>query len=171
MKNFLLLISIIFIFASCKKEAATDSIVTDIHDSYHQFEKFKASSKNNYVYTVSTSSWVGYSTITKIQVKNGIVVGRIFTSTIRGNDGALKTFATWNEGTSDLNSNQEGAASLTLDEVYHKAKNEWLKVDKSANQIYFEAKNNGLISNCGYVPNGCADDCFFGIRITEIKPI
>lgn len=57
---------------------------------------------------------------------------------------------------------------MTLDQVYSKAKNEWIiKRDKS--KVYFEAKNNGLISIAGYVPDGCQDDCFEGINIIKIE--
>jgi len=34
--------------------------------------------------------------------------------------------------------------------------------------VYFEAKNNGMISSCGYVQDGCMDDCFNGINIASI---
>ncbi|WP_255474197.1 hypothetical protein [Flavobacterium sp. SLB02] len=34
---------------------------------------------------------------------------------------------------------------------------------------YFEAKNDGLISQCGYVEKGCMDDCFVGITIKSIE--
>lgn len=59
---------------------------------------------------------------------------------------------------------------LTLDQVYEKAKNDWLK-KRSGTTTYFEAKNNGLISSCGYVPDNCADDCFTGINITLIEAL
>jgi len=36
---------------------------------------------------------------------------------------------------------------------------------------YFEAKNNGMISSCGYWPNNCADDCFTGVSITLIEAL
>lgn len=36
---------------------------------------------------------------------------------------------------------------------------------------YFETKNNGLISTCGYVENTCADDCFIDITITRIAKL
>ncbi|MDP2414077.1 hypothetical protein [Daejeonella sp.] len=62
-----------------------------------------------------------------------------------------------------------GDSTINLDAVYDKAANEWLKADKKQNIIYFEAKNQGMISTSGYVPNGCQDDCFTGIRISNIS--
>jgi hypothetical protein len=33
---------------------------------------------------------------------------------------------------------------------------------------YFEAETDGLLSSCGYVEDGCQDDCFVGIHIAGI---
>ncbi|MDB5013317.1 MAG: hypothetical protein JWQ25_1519 [Daejeonella sp.] len=80
-----------------------------------------------------------------------------------------QTVTSWTEDKSTLNSHQEGTGAFTLDVIYDAAKTNWLKADRSKNDVYFEAKNDGLISRCGYSPHGCADDCFFGVTITEIK--
>lgn len=56
----------------------------------------------------------------------------------------------------------------TLDQIYEIARTEWLIKRKDA-QVYFEAKNSGMISGAGFVPDGCQDDCFNGINISEIK--
>ncbi|SCW47000.1 hypothetical protein [Mucilaginibacter sp. NFR10] len=77
----------------------------------------------------------------------------------------------WHEDKNSLNQHDAGAASITLDQVYQKAKNEWLSTDKKKNTIYFETNNNGMISNASYVPNGCQDDCSTGISISEIKAL
>jgi hypothetical protein len=55
-----------------------------------------------------------------------------------------------------------------LDEIYEKARSNWLKKRGNA-KTYFEAKNDGLISSCGYAEDGCQDDCFNGINITSIE--
>ena len=61
-----------------------------------------------------------------------------------------------------------GEAPLTFDQIYEKARTEWLVKRENAT-TYFEAENNGLISKCGYVDDGCQDDCFIGIQISSIK--
>ena len=66
--------------------------------------------------------------------------------------------------------NSNAADALTLDEIYSKAKNEWLVKRKNVTN-YFEAKNDGLISTCGYVEKGCVDDCFAGITIKSIQSL
>jgi hypothetical protein len=76
----------------------------------------------------------------------------------------------WTEDETQINTHPESGAAdaFTLDQVYEKAKTEWLLKRKGAT-TYFEAKNNGLISSCGYVPDGCQDDCFIGITIASIS--
>lgn len=84
-------------------------------------------------------------------------------------DSILNTL-TWTENRASLNSpaNTGGAPTWTLDEIYEKAKNDWLKKRDNA-QTSFEAKNNGIISSCGYWEDGCMDDCFRGIRISLVE--
>lgn len=69
---------------------------------------------------------------------------------------------------SEINTHQNGAAALTLDEIYVNAKSDWLIKRKNTTN-YFESKNDGLISQCGYVEKNCMDDCFVGITISSIE--
>lgn len=84
----------------------------------------------------------------------------------------LADFLTWTETGAQVGTQKDTPASsyLTLDAVYDKAKNDWLK-KRSGTTHYFEAKNNGLLSSCGYVPDNCADDCFVGINIKLIEAL
>lgn len=78
----------------------------------------------------------------------------------------------WTETESELGLHEQTPASwvLTLDEIYETARTVWLKKRDDAN-ISFEARNNGLISAAGFVPDGCMDDCFSGIHIRSIQAI
>lgn len=60
--------------------------------------------------------------------------------------------------------------TYTLDDIYEKARTDWLKKRSDA-EIFFEVENNGMLSVAGYVPNGCMDDCFYGIRIQSIESL
>lgn len=84
----------------------------------------------------------------------------------------LQEVLDWFEVGATLGTTQNTPANqlFTLDEVYEKAKNDWL-LKKPDVTTYFETKNNGMISTCGYVPDGCADDCFRGIEITFIESL
>ncbi|MEH6308473.1 hypothetical protein RYH73_22645 [Olivibacter sp. CPCC 100613] len=76
----------------------------------------------------------------------------------------------WIESKQELNNTTDSpaAATLTLDQVYELAKNDWLRRRDNA-KASFEAENNGIISSCGYWEDGCMDDCFRGIRITLVE--
>lgn len=84
----------------------------------------------------------------------------------------LKTLSWTEENESEIGSHKASNAAnpATLDEIYALAKEVWL-VKRPDASISFEAENNGLISSAGYVPQGCVDDCFFGITITAIEPL
>jgi hypothetical protein len=113
-------------------------------------------------------SWAGFATRTTITVEKGKIVERHFKyTTVPTSTTIPPTALEWTENENEINNHPESPA-LTLDEVYDKARNEWLLKRKSA-KTYFEAKNNGLISSCGYVEDGCQDDCFIGIYIDSIE--
>lgn len=167
-------ICLLLILTSCKKDTdyfrSTQGIT--YRESFNNWQAFKQRVNNNYTYTVTTGSWVGTSSVTKLTITNGVVTGRDFKSYAQiPGTGSSTVTKTWSETAATLNTHDPyagGAATLTMDEVYAKAKTEWLNVDTDKNTIYFETNNNGMISSCGYVPNNCADDCFRGITIKEI---
>jgi len=84
----------------------------------------------------------------------------------------LKEYLSWSESEKELGKyNGLGATEImTLDDVYTRAKGEWL-VAQEKKKIFFETKNNGMISSCGYVIGNCQDDCFIGINISDIKAL
>lgn len=167
MKNLLSLFIAVAFLSACKK----DGVQSDFAKSRDTWLDFKKKSNNNYKYTVATFSWTGFSAQTIISVSNGVVIGRNYTAyTKDGKTGQQTVYESWTEDAATLNSHTGGAQALTLDAVYEKAAAVWLKADAKQNTISFEAKNNGMISACGYIPNGCMDDCFIGIHITDISP-
>jgi hypothetical protein len=166
-KTLQLLLALIIMFTACKKDDISHQ--DQYQDSYKKFTAFKTASSNSYSYIVSSGSVFGVSSETAITVKNGKVISRSYKYYRIGDDGKSSVLVTsWSEGESAIGSNNAGAEPITLDQVYDRAKNIWLKADKKTNKIYFETNANGLISSCGYVPNGCQDDCFNGITISSI---
>jgi len=149
MKYLLGLLIVISFLTSCKK----DAFQSDFAKSKDAWQDFKKASNNSYTYTVATSSWTGFGASTKITVTKGIVTGREYHSySVDGQTGQKTAGESWSENSTTLNSHQSGAVAITLDVVYEKAATDWLKADSKQNSIYFEAKNNGMISTCGYVP-------------------
>jgi hypothetical protein len=167
MKRLLSCMVLILLFANaCKKDGIAYG--GDYGRSYLAWQDFKKTSGDSYSYQVGTSSWVGYRTETTITIKQGKVTERSFLVTMQQDIGGTTVVKEWKEDEAQLGTHEEGAALLTLDEVYTKAKENWLLKRDNA-KTYFETNNNGMISLCGYAENGCQDDCLIGIRINFIK--
>ena len=160
------------LFVACKKDDI--NYESDFDKSHREWLSFKNSSGNSYRYKVEGGSWTGFGWYTIITVTNGNVTQREFKLTPPpGNTAVIPADKlAWTEKENELNTHtQSGAAAvMTLDQVYEKARTEWLLKREDA-KVYFEAKNNGLISSCGYIKDGCADDCFIGINIAYIQTL
>jgi hypothetical protein len=168
-RNALLLITLFIAatFTACKKDKI--EYKNDFETSVKAWQNFKAESRNNYSYTTYTSSWTGYYTETTIMVINGQITSRAYVAKGMKDDqtNAIQVLEEWRESGTTLNSHQNGARMLTLDQVYDLAKNDLLLKRANA-KTYFEAKNDGIISSAGYVDENCADDCFNGISIRSV---
>ena len=173
MKQTPLLLFLLFfglIFFSCKKMEYANSF----EKSYQEWLSFKNGSGNSYRYKVLRSSWIGLSWQTDITVSGGKVIQRSYK--VIPTNGAVVDIPVgereWIENGDEVNAheNTPAANAVTLDQIYEEARNNWLK-KRSNSTTYFEAKNNGLISSCGYSDNDCTDDCFNGINIISIETL
>ena len=176
----LLVVILIFIISSCAKDPAvnakkegTDSQQLSFNDSYNAWISYKKKINNGYTYTNTWVSFTGFGAELKTSVANGKIIARDYTAYQYVENSSEKNITKqWHEDETSINTHANDAAdALTLDGIYSKAKNVWLKADPKKNYIYFETKNNGLISSCGYVPIGCQDDCFTGINVSSIIPL
>ncbi|REG99025.1 hypothetical protein [Flavobacterium aquicola] len=172
MKNRFSLIVLLLVggfISSCESDN-TDR--NEFKNSNMTLSEFKKSTNNSYKYIVSGMTWIGLAWETTIIISNGKVIERQFkyTNTSGLKNNIPKEELEWTENESKIGSHTNiAAAPLTLDEIYNKAEQEWL-IKRDNAEIYFETENNGLISTCGYVINGCQDDCFIGIHIKNIEP-
>ncbi len=158
-------------FIACKKDTLSHS--ADYFRSYSAWKAFKDSSHNSYRYRVTNGSWTGHGSETTITVRSGKVVGRSFLLKLAQHNGTTVVttiLQEWTETEAQLGSHEAAPAPVTLDMIYEKAKQDWLKKRDDAT-TFFEANNRGMISLCGYVPNGCQDDCLVGISIAFIEGI
>lgn len=153
---------------SCKKDGI--SYADDYVKSYRAWRDFQSRSGDSYVYQVIGGSWVGYNWETTITVKKGKAVERTYILKGALAGGPLTLMKEWKEEEAQLGTHAEGDPAITLNDIYMKAKGEWLKKRDDAT-TYFEAGNDGMISVCGYVPKNCADDCFRGIHIKFIREL
>jgi hypothetical protein len=167
---YLLLISTLLI--SCHK--SNINYDSDFDKSYKEWLSFKKTSGDSYRYMVVGGTWIGFGWETIITVTDGKVTQRHFKLTPpKGNPtnipaGELE----WTENGNEINTHTQSAAAapITLDQIYETAGTEWL-LKRQNTKTYFETKNNGMISSCGYINDGCADDCFIGINIAYIQPL
>lgn len=167
---FSLLLSIMLI--SCNKD---DLFYENSFDkSYEEWLIFKEASGNSYRYTVIGSTWVGASWETTVTVTEGEVTARSFKMTVSDElqAGTSEEDLEWTESGDEIDSHTDTPAAkiITLDEVYEKARTEWL-TKKDDVKAFFETDNDGMISTCGYIENNCADDCFIGINISSIEQL
>lgn len=153
----------------CSCEKSDLDFENDYESSFKAWESFKKTSGNTYSYTVTNASWTGTSWETKVTIRNGKAVKREF-ELIKAENVPTDELK-WVENENQLNTHTNTAATpaITLDDIYEKAKKDWLLKRKNV-KTFFEAKNAGLISTCGYVEDGCMDDCFRGITISQITP-
>ncbi|KGL62435.1 hypothetical protein [Polaribacter sp. Hel1_85] len=144
----------------------------DFEISKEAWLNFKESSNDSYKYEVHRGSvFTPYGWVTMITVLNGEIIERHFKYTSGAEDYVPSDELEWTENQNEINSleneNKSAFYALTLDELYEKSEQEWLIKRKDATS-YFESENNGLISTCGYVEDGCMDDCFNGVIIKNI---
>lgn len=162
---------IVLLYVSCKKDENLDQLQA----SERVFENFKTSTQNSYRYVTNITTTIGINPTyaeTTITVTNGKITARTYAVyPITAHDiNSRATQYSYTESTATLGTHPEGSALLTLDDIYTKAKNEWLAVDKSKNTITFKTDNNGMISVCGY-STSLADGPFTGINIISITAL
>lgn len=168
-RHYFILMVISVMLTSCKKSDIEYESKFD--KSYETWLAFKTSANNSYRYKVYFGSWTGSSSETELIIKAGKVVGRTYLAkNIDPSTNKVVVYEEWTEDLSSLNTHSNGYLTLTMDEIYQKAKTEWL-IKREDAKVSLETKNNGMISACGYVPDNCADDCFNGISITLIEAI
>lgn len=170
MKTTLLIVVVTFLIIGCDKNDF--EFENQFDQSYKSWLAFKKSVNNSYTYKVTGASWIGISWETTITVSSGVVIRREFKVTHKADyiETPKEEDMEWAESEEEIGSKKDTSAAdaNTLDEVYEIAKNDWLQKRKNT-ETFFETKNNGIISLCGYIDKDCADDCFRGISITSVE--
>lgn len=140
-------------------------------ESKHEWDKLKTRNGNSYFYVFLEQSFAGFGSETKITVNRGKVVSRHYEAfEISEEDGSkIITFSYAEESKKDLGKHAEGALPLTMDELYRSCIARYLIADPYTNEVFFETNEEGVMILCGFVPNGCQDDCYRGITISEFS--
>ncbi|AFD09072.1 hypothetical protein [Solitalea canadensis] len=168
--RFFILILLIGLFACDKSDNNKTTLLKNYNESYVKWTKLKAQNGNSYTYQTTFGSWTGGGSTTELKIENGKVTGRNYHRFIlNGSNGKKDTVASYVETVGDLGSHESGAKLLTIDELYRSCIGEYLVVDEDNNQLFFESNTEGVMYLCGFVPDGCVDDCFNGITIENLK--
>ena len=177
MKNNIFIITLLLVSSLISSCSSDDDLVyqSEFENSEKAWIDFRNASNNSYKYVVLNGSLLTtYGWQTTITVSNGVIIERDFRYTSGAEDFIPVDQLEWTEDKNNINSSEHeftsASPALTLDEIYEKAKQEWLIKRKDAT-TYFESKNNGLISTSGYVKKGCMDDCFIGITVSSITAL
>lgn len=179
MKTYLsLIMGLTLISASCEKNDDSSknelTILTSLksenglsyNESLNKWTQLKKDNGNSYIYQTTFLSWTGFGSTTELKIKEGKVTARIYQEFKRDEQTGKRVITdSYSENENDLGTNEKGARPLTIDELYNSCAGKYLVVDKEKNTIYFETAVNGVMTLCGFVPNGCADDCYQGITI------
>jgi hypothetical protein len=181
MKTYRLLILLTLTIFSCEKEDNTDkglkvlsTLKSDNGVTYNEslalWKELKSKHGNSYVYHATFTSWTGYGSTTEIIVRNGVVTERSYEAFRYDQpNGQKEIIDSYHEDETNVGSHEEGAKPLTIDELYETCARDYLVANVSHNALNFQTAETGLMTICGYVPNGCMDDCFYGIRITGFE--
>lgn len=142
------------------------------NDSKNLWADLKEVNGDSYTYTVKFISWAGFGWNTTIKVEEGQVSERYYEAFVQKYEGGEyleEITETYTETGDELGFHETGAEPLTIDELYEICISEYLVVNEAENAIYFNTTDAGVISECGYVPDNCADDCFIGFQILEFE--
>jgi len=174
-------VSIGILFSCQKKIVCIKSEVTDptvlvsksgisYAESIANWSELKRSNGNSYTYKTAFTSWIGESSITEVKVEDGSVISRTYEH-FKTNEpnGQKETIDSYSETIENLGVHENGARPVTIDELYSTCSSEYLTADVTDNTIHFETELNGLMTLCGFVPKGCADDCFTGVSINYFE--
>ncbi len=179
MKAYLSLIfGLTLIFTSCEKDDNVNkselSVLTSLqgengfsyNESLNKWTELKNNNGNSYIYQTTFVSWTGFGSTTELKVIDDKVAARIYQEfSTNEQTGEREITDSYTENWDDVGDHEKGASPLTIDELYNSCAGEYLVIDEEKNTLYFETTVNGLMTLCGFVPNGCVDDCYRGISI------
>lgn len=166
------------ILMSCENSNDKLSVLTTLkgesgltyNESLTQWSELKNLNGDSYIYQTTFISWAGFGNITELKIESGIVTSRTYQGFITNEaNGQKEIIETYTETLTNLGSHEKGASPLTIDDLYNSCASEYLTVDLENNTLYFETELDGLMTLCGFVPNGCMDDCFRGVEINSLE--
>jgi hypothetical protein len=153
-----------FSFTACGEEVAYESAYIN---SQSAWLTAKVSNGNAYVYRVEATAADGSGQATSLLVREDAVIQRTF-KRYEDLDFRMGLLTEWTEEQSEIGAHDEGAAPLTVDDLYEACHGSVLNKGEGY-QIAFEVDSRGILKTCTYRASGCAEDaCTKGVRINEV---
>ncbi len=169
-KSLLFTLLTIISFSCNKEQSEKTEILNCFDESLANWQLLKGEHGESYQYQTSFTSWAGFGSRTEITVKEGVVIARNYEGfTIDGSTGAQSIVEEFHETQAELGTNQKGMPPATLDELYTSCTTDFLSVSINKNTLYFDKHETGRMERCGFVADGCADDCFQGFYISSFS--
>jgi hypothetical protein len=149
---------------ACGEEVAYESAY---NNSQSAWMTAKGSNGSAYIYRVEDMAEDGSGQMTRLLVREGAVVERTY-KRYEDLDFRMGLLTEWTESQADIGLHGEGAAALTVDDLYETCHDSVLNKGDGYH-IAFEVDSRGILKTCTYRPSGCADDgCTTGVRINEV---
>jgi hypothetical protein len=137
-----------------------------LEESLQHWQLLKNQHYDKYQYSVSFSSWVGFSDRTTMTVHDGVVVKRAYEYF----DQSGKKSTSWQENSvNEIGDHKRGAVPKTVDQLYYQCSADILSQSTQDNYISLAFDEQNILRQCTFRPKNCADDCAFGVSIESLK--
>ena len=138
-------------------------------ESLKTWQKLKALHNGSYRYSVE-GGFLTFYDVTTIMVRRGKVVSQIYSYFERNSKDqwVFMDEYSWTEEGAAVGSH-EGAAPLTVDELYRVCRDEVLTRNPRVNDIYLDFKANGVLDSCVYGLKGFTTDVFPGVYVGTLE--
>jgi hypothetical protein len=172
MKKILLLLALLATIYSCTKEEvilddeklSTLTISANLEgeselsfeDSYSKWIELKKENSDSYIYQTRHDPYGGNRSVTELRIKNGVIAERNYEEYMWDSNGQTQIIDSYSETNANLGSHKKGAGLLTIDDLYNSC-SEYLSKDPNTNTLYYSTEINGLMTFCGYHPDGTVD--------------
>lgn len=134
-------------------------------ESLADWQVLKGQNGGDYQYDVLFGSVFGFTSTTTFEGRGDEVVLRRY----EARDAEGEVTESWTEEGEALGSHKGYEPLRTIEELYATCRNEVLTQDRDENDILLEFGDDGVLEICEYFPKNCADDCFMGVSIDEIR--
>lgn len=169
-------VSFFNVLYSCDDQSESIENNTAYENSLTAWNDLKEVNGSSYTYEVITKSVFDFGSTTQITVIDNIVVSRNYEAYNLFDENNMPLqwdnriiTNSYSENSTNLNINNEGASALTIDELYNLCLKDYLTVNPKRNTIYFNVDTIGVLENCGFTPNGCQDDCYTGVTLSNFE--